>query len=338
MRGADRPEPVAVKEGVGSSPRAWGRRFTTRWPPRPSRFIPTCVGQTAASCSGRARPSVHPHVRGADGAPCAPTQARLGSSPRAWGRLELTAGDNWPDRFIPTCVGQTVWHVHSSRSKTVHPHVRGADVIVFPSIAADCGSSPRAWGRQQPERGDFASRRFIPTCVGQTLMMSPCILPSPVHPHVRGADRAEVMQQVPHFGSSPRAWGRRPRSGPKSLLFIGSSPRAWGRRRTVRPDTSPARFIPTCVGQTLSYERFFMNASVHPHVRGADVKRVRTGPTSTGSSPRAWGRLRPHPSLPLLRRFIPTCVGQTSRSATAAGRCSVHPHVRGADAASKVNP
>ena len=48
-----------------------------------------------------------------------------------------------------------------------------------------------------------------------------------------------------------------------------------------------------------------------------------------GSSPRAWGIRRHETPSDTGRRFIPTCVGNTSRRASSAFRPSVHPHVRG---------
>ncbi len=68
-----------------------------------------------------------------------------------------------------------------------------------------------------------------------------------------------------------------------------SSPRAWG----------------TC--------RVRMNAlvvsSVHPHVRGEHIRRLRRSFRASGSSPRAWGTWWPLPARGGGLRFIPTCVG-----------------------------
>ena len=121
-------------------------------------------------------------------------------------QLSLTGKHHW---FIPTCVGQIQHQAGMVFKNTVHPHVRGAD---------------SAWSR--PSR---ITARFIPTCVGQML-----ILPAP-------------RRHQP--GSSPRAWGRfvvfaqfaqERRFIPTCVgqmnghfcAFIqlyGSSPRAWGR-------------------------------------------------------------------------------------------------------------
>ena len=48
----------------GSSPRAWGIRFTEKGRKFSPRFIPTCVGNTMCCASQTCWPSVHPHVRG----------------------------------------------------------------------------------------------------------------------------------------------------------------------------------------------------------------------------------------------------------------------------------
>ena len=116
------------------------------------------------------------------------------------------------------------------------------------------------------------------------------------------------------FGSSPHAWGRRQDSPLAKRVQLGSSPHAWGRLDEHLEQLIPARFIPTCVGQTHNKD----NVAACP----------------LGSSPHAWGRLsstgagsvihtvHPHmrgadlPGVVILDhlpRFIPTCVGQTLR-------------------------
>ena len=76
----------------GSPPRAWGRLAVTCHCPGPFRFTPTCVGTTADSRLGRCDPTVHPHVRGDDEYLLEKIGVPLGSPPRAWGRLDTTAG------------------------------------------------------------------------------------------------------------------------------------------------------------------------------------------------------------------------------------------------------
>ena len=141
-------------DGAGdSSPRAWGRWGNTwRWMARRSvhphvrgadrtrfqpavdgdRFIPTCVGQIYPPiCEHKYLLRFIPTCVGQI-TTAAPLFATFcGSSPRAWGRCFFS--------HAPCCI------------RSVHPHVRGADVFAH---------------------GLFATAaRFIPTCVGQI----PCL-------------------------------------------------------------------------------------------------------------------------------------------------------------------
>ena len=171
---------------AGSSPRAWGIRSDSCHKLLVNRFIPTCVGNTPAQIRGHAFKMVHPHVRGEyfGKAPLHGTQ--FGSSPRAWGIQighHVIADD---DRFIPTCVGNTVPGNRDERLDPVHPHVRGEYVETGQTEKFHAGSSPRAWGIPPGGAGGPELLRFIPTCVGNTDSIPPGDVAFPVHPHVRG--------------------------------------------------------------------------------------------------------------------------------------------------------
>ena len=135
-------------------------------------------------------------------------------------------------RSIPTCVGFTVVLRPTTRSGSVHPHVRGVYVISSTTTFRPVGPSPRAWGLPAPSVVRPGLLRSIPTCVGFTYCPSPYISGWPVHPHVRG-----VYQ----------------RQRTKQLNSLGPSPRAWGLLATEQVTHSPSRSIPTCVGFTFSY-------------------------------------------------------------------------------------
>ena len=194
------------------------------------------------------------------------------------------------DRFIPTCVGNTVVVRGIFTQFAVHPHVRGEYITVSPMPDALLGSSPRAWGIQQTERRLGLLDRFIPTCVGNTRTSPDCEVACAVHPHVRG----EYFQNF----FSPAEFG-------------GSSPRAWGIHPQVLQRKVPLRFIPTCVGNTPSWSGGFCVISVHPHVRGEYGVGEESLHQSSGSSPRAWGIRRDRCPGGTGHRFIPTCVGNT---------------------------
>ena len=149
---------------------------------------------------------------------------------------------------------------------------------------------------------------FIPTCVGNTSMFVSAVMRPAVHPHVCG----EHSQNA----HSPK-------------LKSGSSPRVWGTRRAARRLNWSSRFIPTCVGNTLSRQTHLPRAAVHPHVCGEHFHQSRSHFEGGGSSPRVWGTLSKLPLHSLALRFIPTCVGNTYSLFLLHNRYTVHPHVCG---------
>ena len=149
--------------------------------------------------------------------------------------------------FIPTCVGNTPQHWPCAKRWTVHPHMRGEyDMPVMEKEAAT-GSSPHAWGIPVDSTIFGQDRRFIPTCVGNTLLPSDRTSPSTVHPHMRGEYMSGMSDDAMDSGSSPHAWGIRP-----NLCHGHAS----------------GRFIPTCVGNTPGQEARLGHSPVHPHMRG----------------------------------------------------------------------
>ena len=211
-----------------------------------------------------------------------------GSSPRAWGTLGEREQAFHIGRFIPTCVGNTGCLARAETGGPVHPHVRGEHLAAANAWACSIGSSPRAWGTQRRRHVAAPPDRFIPTCVGNTVMHSPL-----------------------------------------SAAMSGSSPRAWGTHLTCIAWDGKTRFIPTCVGNTRGRAPRWQNRSVHPHVRGEHSGLDGGARPANGSSPRAWGTPPGREEGRRDRRFIPTCVGNTSRHRAAARTAPVHPHVRG---------
>ena len=231
-----------------------------------------------------------------------------GSSPRAWGILLYSASDNTRNRFIPTCVGNTLPSFRSCPLASVHPHVRGEYLRHrFERVGAD-GSSPRAWGIRPCRFPRPCAWRFIPTCVGNTSGTFLVEQLGLVHPHVRG----EYVQR-----KDERA------------IASGSSPRAWGIQTIKRLMDMGVRFIPTCVGNTMSRTISIPFLSVHPHVRGEYSISRTWASFIRGSSPRAWGIPKNFCPAGHKPRFIPTCVGNTSSVRAQSMSATVHPHVRG---------
>ena len=132
--------------------------------------------------------------------------------------------------------------------------------------------------------------RFIPTCVGNTL--TPALTPvfATVHPHMCGE---HIVLR------------------PFSVTGAGSSPHVWGTRRFLILSTRASRFIPTCVGNTMSVGMIETRVTVHPHMCGEHCFFVLDHHSHRGSSPHVWGTLFSIVTHNILLRFIPTCVGNT---------------------------
>ena len=127
--------------------------------------------------------------------------------------------------------------------------------------------------------------------MGKTLLWQEICYALWKHPHVRGedpyADRTSVK-----LGETP--------------------PRAWGRLSIWLANAYIDRNTPTCVGKTMSQQRYLRYAGKHPHVRGED--RMTSVSVSSGreTPPRAWGRLFAEGKYHALGGNTPTCVGKTN--------------------------
>ena len=135
------------------------------------------------------------------------TKPYAGSSPRVWGTLYLLSAVTVRVRFIPTCVGNTLRHIITRRIVSVHPHVCGEHETLFSLCRDFRGSSPRVWGTQPPIYCLRLLFRFIPTCVGNTIIRSFSSSSATVHPHVCGEHHHILSERERARGSSPRVWG-----------------------------------------------------------------------------------------------------------------------------------
>ena len=200
------------------------------------------------------------------------------------------------------------------------------------------GSSPRAWGTPADAQPRVCRCRFIPTCMGNSGGGADEVGRRAVHPHVHG----ELKRGGGHVSSTS-----------------GSSPRAWGTLTMVEIIDLSTRFIPTCMGNSLPRGRSSSGRSVHPQVHEELAGACSNRQSEAGSSPRAWELSSILPSLttglgssprawelsldgprevvesgssprawgtPLgcsdeagRLRFIPTCMGNSRRSASSRG-------------------
>ena len=191
---------------------------------------------------------------------------------------------------------------------SVHPHVHGELDLGRLVVVDRRGSSPRAWGTHSPAYPQARTRRFIPTCMGNSALHRLRDRKTTVHPHVHG----ELVLRGSGIG-----------------IQGGSSPRAWGTHTLSIYYDRKCRFIPTCMGNSISVIRIVVSRTVHPHVHGELMLYEDGIQVAVGSSPRAWGTLIDFPDLDRPDRFIPTCMGNSRRSRSVGVSLPVHPHVHG---------
>ena len=151
----------------------------------------------------------------------------IGSSPRVWGTPKNYAVGYFNNRFIPTCVGNSEAARRVMTVCSVHPHVCGELRVLTNQWGVPLGSSPRVWGTPSDNllpcffcrfiptcvgnsnilTNPVKRRRFIPTCVGNSHrpQLRPCGLA--VHPHVCGELQTRISSKALGTGSSPRVWG-----------------------------------------------------------------------------------------------------------------------------------
>ena len=103
----------------------------------------------------------------------------------------------------------------------------------------------------------------------------------------------------------------------------------WGTPNPSRFEVTATRFIPTHVGNTQPAPEKVQLRPVHPHACGEHRSKSKGVSPPAGSSPRMWGTPQMTLAKPILIRFIPTHVGNTSVFRFFTGSYSVHPHACG---------
>ncbi len=109
-----------------------------------------------------------------------------GSPPHAWGTREECRAICRRKRFTPTCVGNSKNRTEHKIRAAVHPHMRGELHARNRSTSSPVGSPPHAWGTRPVGSYQIRSRRFTPTCVGNSPGSQRKHCETPVHPHMRG--------------------------------------------------------------------------------------------------------------------------------------------------------
>ena len=168
---------------AGSSPRVWGTPRKPRRSPYRGRFIPTGVGNATQSTTCADAGAVHPHGCGERRLEKRKNSEGYGSSPRVWGTPENSGVQRAGCRFIPTGVGNASIVRYREWYGAVHPHGCGERANNNRTDYRCCGSSPRVWGTPIPVQPCPHQLRFIPTGVGNAVLMFAIKAVAAVHPH-----------------------------------------------------------------------------------------------------------------------------------------------------------
>ena len=170
------------------------------------------------------------------------------------------------------------------------------------------GSSPHVWGILDETKTEVCHCRFIPTCVGNSVVLAVYQVLKSVHPHMCGEFSTRVHMSASVVGSSPHVWG----------IHCGES-----------VEIRHPRFIPTCVGNSLHPVSIYTTYPVHPHMCGEFSLSFVIHSAMVGSSPHVWGIQQIRNVHVIKERFIPTCVGNSHGSLSVPILIMVHPHMCG---------
>ena len=149
------------------------------------------------------------------------------------------------------------------------------------------GSSPRMWGTSGVPREELGCFRFIPTYVGNILLLANNLLTDSVHPHVCG-EHGPINDWI-LYPVHPHVCGEHARFLSPRALANGSSPRMWGTWPYQVDVVRENRFIPTYVGNISGCRNSKPQLPVHPHVCGEHKQYLFLTQDADGSSPRMWG-------------------------------------------------
>ena len=155
-------------EQYGTSPRARGKRRTLWDQHMGERNIPACAGKTAKCLTAPHLWEEHPRVRGENLIVAVSLWIRVGTSPRARGKLAKVM--NWLDEKgnIPACAGKTWAEVSVVMVFPEHPRVRGENQHIDCFEDDSEGTSPRARGKRNADYVADAAYGNIPACAGKT--------------------------------------------------------------------------------------------------------------------------------------------------------------------------
>jgi len=230
-----------------------------------------------------------------------------------------------------------------------HPRVRGDGAASSRIFTPRQGSPPRARGRPRLARRVVLRRGITPACAGTARAPSWKAARRRDHPRVRGDGSTSMKFQVWHWGSPPRARGRR-LSCVRGKRGCGITPACAGTACSALTSATPFRDHPRVRGDGAKNDDMITVAMGspprargrlalptaarsalrdHPRVRGDGTERSNVGRSRRGSPPRARGRRVGGLGDGGGSGITPACAGTAFSPRPRPGSRRDHPRVRG---------
>ena len=144
----------------------WGQAVVSTAIQTNGGIIPTRVGTRQLKKLNSIHTSNHPHACGDKTPKIVFADQLLGSSPRVWGQVTLSAPSQPVRGIIPTRVGTRNNIFVVKLADEDHPHACGDKKYVWRASFECLGSSPRVWGQVLAAWNTYKNDRIIPTRVG----------------------------------------------------------------------------------------------------------------------------------------------------------------------------
>ena len=237
-----------------------------------------------------------------------------GSSPLARGKRHDHCDGLEGFRLIPARAGKTLSTPRLVTLRRAHPRSRGENSRRPRRSSNGQGSSPLARGKRPRRRRLRTIVGLIPARAGKTLRDHHRRRPAPAHPRSRGENpigcpvgAARAWLIPARAGKTvccspcrrsrwahPRSRGENAGQTRERLEGGGSSPLARGKRVECCSLLHERGLIPACAGKTHTSPFSPSCGAAHPRSRGENSMLGVSMGASTGSSPLARGKPRPH--------------------------------------------
>ena len=289
-RGDDPITDVRAVVDVGTAPRARGRPGVLGGRERHGGNSPAGAGTTSRSPTPSPPRGEQPRGRGDDSLPLGMTVWVQGTAPRARGRPTRAAA-GWPlARNSPAGAGTTCPVGYRALPVREQPRGRGDDISGAANAVPTGGTAPRARGRRPGHPRRWVHKRNSPAGAGTTASPTRPSAWSTEQPRGRGDDAVSSCCPSTDSGTAPRARGRR----------LPPLHRPAERRNSPAGAGTTTRTPPTISGNR-----------EQPRGRGDDCCPLGRSPPTTGTAPRARGRLAQLPRDPRPARNSPAGAGTT---------------------------